>query len=80
MAAASTVSTPAEVWVNATTPLLEVTDVEVAYGEARALFGVSLSVAQGSVTAILGANGAGPVTRPVHKHAVGEGHPAQAHG
>jgi branched-chain amino acid transport system ATP-binding protein len=40
-------------------PLLEVTDVEVAYGEARALFGVSLSVAQGSVTAILGANGAG---------------------
>ena len=40
-------------------PLLEVTDVEVAYGEARALFGVSLTVAKGSVTAILGANGAG---------------------
>jgi branched-chain amino acid transport system ATP-binding protein len=40
-------------------PLLETTDVEVAYGEARALFGVSLSVAEGSVTAILGANGAG---------------------
>src|SRR5207244_11165194 len=40
-------------------PLLEVTDVEVAYGEARALFGVSLGVARGSVTAILGANGAG---------------------
>jgi branched-chain amino acid transport system ATP-binding protein len=45
--------------VNTTTPLLEVTDVEVAYGEARALFGVSLSVARGSVTAVLGANGAG---------------------
>ena len=40
-------------------PLLEVTDVEVAYGEARALFGVSLRVERGSVTAILGANGAG---------------------
>jgi len=40
-------------------PLLEITDLEVAYGEARALFGVSLSVATGSVTAILGANGAG---------------------
>ena len=42
-----------------TEALLEVTDVEVAYGEARALFGVSLTVAKGSVTAILGANGAG---------------------
>jgi branched-chain amino acid transport system ATP-binding protein len=45
--------------VNSTIPLLEVTDVEVAYGEARALFGVSLSVPEGSVTAVLGANGAG---------------------
>ena len=34
-------------------------DLEVAYGAARALFGVSLSVARGSVTAVLGANGAG---------------------
>ena len=41
------------------TPVLEVTDVQVAYGEARALFGVSLSVPRGSVTAVLGANGAG---------------------
>ena len=40
-------------------PLLEVTDLEVAYGEARALFGVSFSVPRGSVTAVLGANGAG---------------------
>jgi branched-chain amino acid transport system ATP-binding protein len=45
--------------VNTTTPLLEVTDVEVAYGEARALFGVSFAVPRGSVTAVLGANGAG---------------------
>jgi branched-chain amino acid transport system ATP-binding protein len=45
--------------VNVDAPLLEVTDVQVAYGEARALFGVSLVVPRGSVTAILGANGAG---------------------
>jgi branched-chain amino acid transport system ATP-binding protein len=42
-----------------TTPLLEVRDLEVAYGVARALFGVSLTVPAGSVTAVLGANGAG---------------------
>ena len=40
-------------------PLLRVRDVEVAYGAARALFGVSLDVRAGSVTAVLGANGAG---------------------
>jgi branched-chain amino acid transport system ATP-binding protein len=45
--------------VNTQAPLLEVTDVQVAYGEARALFGVSLTVPRGSVTAVLGANGAG---------------------
>ncbi len=33
--------------------------VEVAYGEARALFGVSFDVRAGSVTTVLGANGAG---------------------
>lgn len=40
-------------------PLLDVVDVQVAYGEARALFGVSFTVPRGSVTAVLGANGAG---------------------
>jgi len=40
-------------------PLLRVTDLEVAYGAARALFGVSLDVPARSVTAVLGANGAG---------------------
>lgn len=40
-------------------PLLRVTDLEVAYGEARALFGVSFDVQAGSVTTVLGANGAG---------------------
>ena len=39
--------------------LLAVEDLEVRYGGARALFGVSLSVAPGSVLAVLGANGAG---------------------
>ena len=39
--------------------LLTVQDLEVAYGAARALFGVSLTVPVGSVTAVLGANGAG---------------------
>ena len=42
-----------------TTPLLRVTDLEVAYGEARALFGVAFDVRAGSVTTVLGANGAG---------------------
>ena len=45
--------------MNTATPLLEVTDIQVAYGEARALFGVSFTVPHGSVTAVLGANGAG---------------------
>jgi branched-chain amino acid transport system ATP-binding protein len=39
--------------------LLRVRDLEVAYGVARALFGVSFDVPAGSVTAVLGANGAG---------------------
>jgi branched-chain amino acid transport system ATP-binding protein len=39
--------------------ILTVRDLEVAYGEARALFGVSFEVPAGSVTTVLGANGAG---------------------
>ncbi len=42
-----------------TQTLLEVEDVEVAYGRAHALFGVSLSVPAGGAMAILGRNGAG---------------------
>jgi branched-chain amino acid transport system ATP-binding protein len=39
--------------------ILQVRDLEVAYGEARALFGISFEVPAGSVTTVLGANGAG---------------------
>ncbi len=39
--------------------LLDVVDLEVKYGEARALSGVSFSVGRGRVLAVLGANGAG---------------------
>jgi branched-chain amino acid transport system ATP-binding protein len=39
--------------------LLEVSDLQVSYGEARALNGVSFTVAHGSLYAIVGSNGAG---------------------
>jgi branched-chain amino acid transport system ATP-binding protein len=39
--------------------MLEVTDLETAYGPVRALQGVSFDVPQGTITAVLGANGAG---------------------
>jgi branched-chain amino acid transport system ATP-binding protein len=42
-----------------TAPLLEIDHVDVRYGEARALFGVSLAVDAGTMVAVLGANGAG---------------------
>jgi branched-chain amino acid transport system ATP-binding protein len=39
--------------------LLEVSELEVAYGEARAVFGVSFTLEAGRALAVLGANGAG---------------------
>ena len=42
--------------------LLEVSDLRVDYGNARALFGVSFSVPAGSALAVLGSNGAGKST------------------
>jgi branched-chain amino acid transport system ATP-binding protein len=43
-------------------PLLQVTGLNVFYGDFQALFGVSMSVARGGVTALVGANGAGKTT------------------
>ena len=42
--------------------LLEVRDVEAAYGPVQALRGISLRVEEGSIVALLGANGAGKTT------------------
>lgn len=43
-------------------PLLELRNVDAGYGPFRSLFNVSIAVRQGSVTALLGANGAGKTT------------------
>jgi branched-chain amino acid transport system ATP-binding protein len=44
------------------TPLLEVQNIEVRYGAALALSGLSLSINHGEVLAVVGANGAGKST------------------
>jgi branched-chain amino acid transport system ATP-binding protein len=46
----------------ASDPLLRVEEIDVRYGLSQALFAVSVSVAKGSVLAVLGANGAGKST------------------
>src|SRR5436309_9150481 len=43
-------------------PLLELNDVSARYGPVAALHGVSLTVDDGEIVAILGANGAGKTT------------------
>jgi branched-chain amino acid transport system ATP-binding protein len=43
-------------------PLLELTDVDARYGQVRAVHGVSLTVDEGEIVALLGANGAGKTT------------------
>ncbi|MDR1967522.1 MAG: ABC transporter ATP-binding protein [Burkholderiaceae bacterium] len=44
------------------TPLLEVSGLQVYYGQAQALAGVSCHVGQGEIVSIVGANGAGKTT------------------
>lgn len=41
------------------TPMLKLENIDLAYGEAKTLFGVSLEVRQGEIVALLGSNGAG---------------------
>ena len=43
-------------------PLLELHDVVASYGPVKALHGVSLTVEEGAIVAVLGANGAGKTT------------------
>jgi len=44
------------------TPLLELRNLTVRYGGIQALHGISLSVPQGSIVTLIGANGAGKST------------------
>lgn len=44
------------------TNLLHISDIEVCYGDAQALFGVGLSVAEGEFVTLLGRNGMGKTT------------------
>jgi len=43
-------------------PLLELEDVHARYGQVRALHGVTMTVGEGEIVALLGANGAGKTT------------------
>ncbi len=53
---------PAEESGNGQRPLLEVDAIEVRYGAIAALKGISFTVNEGEIVALLGANGAGKTT------------------
>lgn len=48
--------------MNSAAPILELRNVDVAYGKVRALHRVSFRVQLGEVVALIGANGAGTAT------------------
>jgi branched-chain amino acid transport system ATP-binding protein len=43
-------------------PVLDIEDIEVFYGDAQALFGLSLNVQRGEIVTLVGSNGAGKTT------------------
>jgi branched-chain amino acid transport system ATP-binding protein len=47
---------------NGNTPLLELTEVEAAYGDFQALFNITLTVNRGEIVTLIGGNGAGKTT------------------
>jgi branched-chain amino acid transport system ATP-binding protein len=54
--------TPPERTVATSAPVLELRDVDVLYGRVQALRGVSLTVGDGEIVALIGSNGAGKTT------------------
>jgi branched-chain amino acid transport system ATP-binding protein len=58
-------------------PLLEVRELSVSYGDVRALVDVSLEVEEGSIVALVGSNGAGKST--LLKAVAGLLHPSKGH-
>jgi branched-chain amino acid transport system ATP-binding protein len=44
------------------TPLLQLTEVEAAYGDFQALFNITLTVNRGEIVTLIGGNGAGKTT------------------
>ena len=70
-------------------PVLELRDVDVAYGRVQALRGVSLTVGEGEIVALIGSNGAGKTTtlrtisglvRPTRGQVLLRGQPIQGMG
>jgi len=62
-------------------PLLEVTDLDVAYGQVVAIRGLTMSVAEGEMIALVGANGAGqhPLRRGGDDRPLGPSHRPRRH-
>jgi branched-chain amino acid transport system ATP-binding protein len=61
MTGTDTVAAPAPE-ANGRTPLLEITDLHVFYGNIEALKGISMTVSKGEIVTLIGSNGAGKST------------------